>query len=149
MDAGSNDEEVAMDTPKVLPDQLLSESYSASETVTMTTVDNEQYTCLLPDLSGERTHRVRKASGRLLSSAVHVWQLQVVNEHYSIYNWLNLISSHTDLSGERTHRVRKASGRLLSSAVHVWQLQVVSQWEVAKRCSTCVAVAGSKPVRGC
>ena len=97
MDAESSDEKVAMDTPKVLPDQLLSESYSASETVTMTTVDNEQYTCLLPDLSGERTHRVRRASGRLLSDAVHVWQLQVV-----------------------------------------------SQWEVAKRCSTCVEVASSK-----
>ena len=46
---------------KVLPSTLVSESYSASETVTMTTVDHEKYTCLLPDLSGEWSSKVSRS----------------------------------------------------------------------------------------
>ena len=38
---------------KVLPASFLEESYSASETITMTTIDKEKYTCVLPDLTGE------------------------------------------------------------------------------------------------
>lgn len=41
------------DGVKVLPASFLEESYSASETITMTTIDKEKYTCVLPDLTGE------------------------------------------------------------------------------------------------
>ena len=46
------------DGAKVLPASFLEESYSASETITMTTIDQEQYTCVLPDLTGEAAPRV-------------------------------------------------------------------------------------------
>lgn len=44
---------------EVLPASFLEESYSASETITMTTIDQEQYTCVLPDLTGEAAPKVR------------------------------------------------------------------------------------------
>jgi hypothetical protein len=48
---------------KVLPASFLEESYSASETIAMTTIDQEQYTCVLPDLTGEAAPKVQ-SSGR-------------------------------------------------------------------------------------
>ena len=43
---------------KVLPASFLEESYSDSEIITMTTIDQEQYTCVLPDLTGEAAPKV-------------------------------------------------------------------------------------------
>ena len=58
MDGEGNARDSEVGVAKVLPSTLVSESYSASETVTMTTVDDERYTCLLPDLSGESSSKV-------------------------------------------------------------------------------------------
>ena len=52
------DDDSGEDGSKVLPANLLGESYAASEIITMTTVDQEQYTCILPDLTGEATPKV-------------------------------------------------------------------------------------------
>lgn len=46
------------DGVEVQPASFLEESYSASETITVTTIDQEQYTCVLPDLTGEAASRV-------------------------------------------------------------------------------------------
>ena len=42
----------------MLPASFLEESYSDSEIITITTVDQEQYTCVLPDLTGESAPKV-------------------------------------------------------------------------------------------
>ena len=58
MDSEGDARDSEVGVAKVLPSTLVSESYSASEMVTMTTVNDEQYTCLLPDLSGESSSKV-------------------------------------------------------------------------------------------
>ena len=71
METGTSDKAGELETLKVLPAQILGESYSASEAVTMTTIDQEQYTCVLPDLSGEATTKVSHFSVLILLSLAY------------------------------------------------------------------------------
>ena len=63
-DEASDDSETIM----VLPASLLEESYSASETITMTTIDQERYTCVLPDVTGDADPKVSRKTKVCLSS---------------------------------------------------------------------------------